>query len=763
MKKKTPICCSLDPVIEMWRFSALLVFVISTANGQVTFRSHSNNGGDPSTGGFRQLPASETGINLSHHFPDDAPFILMTDQYSGSGVCIGDIDGDDLPDIYFTNYNQGNRLYRNLGGFRFQDITNTAGVGGDGRWSAGPCFIDIDNDGDLDLYVCVYRKGNLLYINNGKGKFTESADQYNLGFKGAGVMAAFADYDRDGDLDVYLLTHRDVLDPRALKPKSSQDAFKRGILRIQESKNGSKQAKVSSEYHEFFEIMSRGGGRIELISAGQEDRLYRNDGEKRFTRVDHQAGIKGTEIGLSAIWWDSNDDGYPDLYVSNDYKGSDHLYINQGDGTFKDKTRSSLPHTPWLSMGADFADINNDGMLDFFATDMAGSNHYRQKIAMGDMSRDRWFLIRSDPQQYMRNALYLNTGASRFAEAAYITGTARSDWTWCPKFADFDQDGWVDLFITNGMSRDFMNADLAERLPGDARSEEYRHTPVMRQPNRAFRNLGDLKFEDIAAEWNLNESSASYAAAAGDLDLDGDLDLVVCNFDGPVSLFENKIASHESITIKLIGTRSARLPLGAKVEIQKGATRQVRELASSRGFMSANDPVIHFGLGDQQKVDRMTIRWPSGFRQTLRHLKGNRHYTIIESADDVWAKEKTAPTLYQRIGFRQTITHRETAYNDYKRQPLLPAKHSQMGPALAVGDVNGDGRDDVFLGGAAGFPGQLRLMVQQELKVITEPFQSFAGSEDIDAKFFDCDGDSDLDLYVVSGGVEGEVGDDVFL
>lgn len=705
---------------------------------------------------FRALSAKETGVELSYEFPADAPFPLMTDQYSGCGVALGDVDGDDLPDIYLTNYDQGNRLYRNLGQWRFEDITAKAKVTGEGRWCAGPSFVDIEGDGDLDLHVAVFNAPNLLYVNDGKGSFQEKARELGLDYSGASVIMAWADYDRDGDLDGYLVTHRMPLGEKPVPPRSSKDAFARGILKVMEV-DGKKAPVVMPEYRDLFEMMDKGEGRMELITAGQADVLFRQEG-RRFVKAD--AGMAGHRIGLAATWWDADDDGWPDLYVSNDYKGADQFYHNNRDGSFTDITRAALPHVPWLSMGSDVADINNDGLLDFLATDMAGTNHYKSKVGMGDMSNDAWFLKVADPPQYMRNTLYLNSGTGRFWEVAFLTGLAKSDWTWSAKFGDFDNDGWVDLFLTNGMARDFMNSDLAKQFTG-WRSEEWAKTPVLKQANLAFRNRGDLRFESVGPAWGLNQVSASYGAGVGDLDRDGDLDIVTMNFGEGVSVLRNEGVEGEVLLVRLIGNGGNSAALGAKLTLSGPLGQQAQYLTTTRGFMSANEAVAHFGLGKDKAAKSLAVIWPSGHRQEIANIKGGQILTLRQP--DGQAKEmadQTASPWFARSTAGSDLRHVEREFDDYQRQPLLPMKHSRMGPALAVADVNGDGRDDWFLGGAAGQPGQLRLNGFAP-RVVSEPFQTDAAAEDIAAVFFDADGDGDSDLLVASGGVECEPGAEV--
>ena len=573
---------------------------------------------------FRRMPAAETNIGLVHRFPTDAPIERMTDQYSGSGVCIGDIDADGLPDIYITNYDQGNHLYRNLGGFRFEDVTQTAGVSGDGCWSAGATFVDVDNDHDLDLFVCVFNAPNLMYVNRGNGVFDEQSRQRGLDYSGASVMMAFADYDLDGDLDGYLVTHRMNIGEKFRMPRSTSDAFRRGIIaRMPDGKN----VRVTQPFRELFQLMDRGQGRVELVIAGQRDYLYRNEGAGRFRVVNRGAGITGHGIGLAASWWDYNDDGLPDLYVSNDYKGADQLYQNQGDGTFADVARSALPHVPWFSMGSASADINNDGRIDLLATDMSGTDHYKQKLAMGDMEKDLWFLRISNPQQYMRNALYLNTGTSRVMEIAHLAGVANTDWTWSPLFGDLDNDGWVDLFVANGMSRDYMNSDLATTIEGK-QSTQWLMQPVRREANLAFRNNGELRFDEMASSWGLDQVSASYGAAMADLDRDGDLDLVVANFEEQVSVYQNDEDRNRRLLVRLIGTTSNRWGIGSRVEVETKTSTQTQWLSACQGFMSSSEPIVQFGLGEEARVRRLTVAWPSGEVQTFSNLAADRLYSI---------------------------------------------------------------------------------------------------------------------------------------
>jgi hypothetical protein len=681
---------------------------------------------------------------------------MLQDQNSGAGVCIGDYDADGLADIFFTDYNRGGRLYRNLGNWRFADVTEQAGLKPQARWCAGPSFVDIDNDGDLDLYVCVFNAPNLLYLNQGNGTFSEQAKAFGLDFSGASVMMAFADYDLDGRLDGYLVTHRLNVGTDHGVPRSSRDAFARAVVQA-----SGRSLRVNPAYAELFELISRGGGRTELIIAGQRDVLFHNEGGGKFRAVNEQAGIRGTDIGLAATWWDYDSDGWPDLYVSNDYKGPDRLYRNTRNGAFTEVTRSALPHIPWASMGTDVSDLNNDGRLDLIATDMAGSTHARRMSMNAQDEKEHWFLTVADPPQYRRNAVFLGTGTERVMEAAHLAGLESTDWTWSPKFGDLDNDGWTDLFIANGMSRDFVNSDLLARMK-ERGNKGWLNMPILREANLAFRNLGDLRFESVGKKWGLDQISASYGAALADLDRDGDLDLVVTNFEEPVSIYRNTSTTGNRLLLRLKGTRANSWGLGATIRIETASGPQTRCLTLASGFLSANEPLVHFGLGPEQKVNRLTVEWPNRPHQTFENLEANRFYTITEPASassEAKNPPQTPPWFKPATPFKG-IEHKETEYDDYLREPLLPWKQSQLGPGLALGDVNSDGLDDIYLGGAAGRAGMLCLREKTGgFRLSPEPsLEADRASEDMGALFFDVDADGDADLYVVSGGVECEPG-----
>ena len=725
---------------------------------------------------FVELSPFETGMDLMHIWAPPAKHRNLVNPVFGAGVAIGDFDNDGWQDVFVARQNDTGRLFRNLGGMKFADVTQDVGLATDGFWASGTTFVDINNDGWLDLYICGFDCSNRLYINN-KGRFSERAAEFGLDFCGASIEMTFADYDRDGDLDGYLVTN-------FMKPED--DSVKLRVIR----KPG-QAPRVADEFRELFYFVKNPDGGYRRMRGGQFDHFYRNDGGK-FVEVTEESGIGWQpHMGLSANWWDYNSDGWPDLYVANDFAGPDFLYRNNGpneDGvvTFSNVDADAFPHTPWYSMGSDFADINNDGRIDYLGSDMAGTNHYRDKLSMGNMSGPNstaWFLNFPDPPQYMRNAMYLNTGTERFMEIAFLAGLSKTDWTWTVKFADLDNDGWQDVFFTNGMTRDLVNSDLLSQLRkiekefqesgdtsktlNDVAQEFWESQEPFRLENLAFKNTGDLKFKDVSSKWGLDHLGVSTAAAMGDLDNDGDIDIVVNGFEEPLRLYQNDVAGQNSIRFKLIGRNSNRQALGAMVRIRLGdENQQVRYLSSSRGFMSTSEPVLHFGTGDFNSVQKISIEWPSGITQELEDLACNQTYTIIESDAGVsvaTGAESGASPLFERSQQFLNIRHEELTYDDFERQPLLPNKYSQLGPGMAWGDIDGDGDNDLFVGGAAFSSGQLILNQGEGIFEVSkiDVFAKHSKSEDMAPLFFDADGDSDLDLYVVSGGVECEPGDEV--
>ena len=702
---------------------------------------------------FERLPSATTGVSFVNPLDLTHPMKFLYHQgLACGGVAIGDLDGDDRPDLYLVGGPVGNKLYRQVGDFKFEDVTAEAKVDGGDAWGSSASMVDIDNDGDLDLYVCNYDAPNQLYLNEstpGKPAFTEAAARFGLALVDASMTAAFSDYDRDGDLDLFLLTNR-FIHPGGLPEKQPVEVV-----------NGKTQ--LIPSYEKYYLMRWVTPTRFQIGPVARSDRLLRNDGGI-FAEVSAQAGITAPGEGLSVTWWDYNEDGWPDIYVGNDFQDSDHLYRNNRDGTFTDVLDAVVPHTSWFSMGADMADLNNDGLIDFLTADMSATTHFMQKTTMGSMSRFRDFLENARPRQYMRNALYLNSGTGRFMEAAYLAGLADTDWTWSVKLADFDNDGWVDGYFTNGMSRSFNESDRsvpAERRIGNTEWDLYESAPPRREQNLAFRNQSELRFEDVSAEWGLDHTGMSFASAYADLDRDGDLDLVTANLEEEIAIYRNNTSGGHHLQVKLAGQSSNRFGFGARVELELGdGATLVRIVDPMTGFKSSNEPIVHFGLGERTAIARLTVRWPSGVVQTMENPEADRIHTLTEPAGNSNPSRGTAratqtDAMFARASGFAAVPHVETPYDDYQRQPLLPHKLSQLGPGMAWGDVDGDGDHDLYLCGAAGTSGQLLINhgdgTFKPTKWNTAPVNRV---EELGALLFDADRDGDRDLYIVSGGVE---------
>jgi hypothetical protein len=718
--------------------------------------------GAPGTTLFQDLPPDRTGVRFQLQLRDLARYIHEMIHLSVyGGICTGDFDNDGLADFYVTSPLGGNRLYHNLGDFRFEDVTESAGLLETNFWGTGATFVDINNDGLLDIYACGYHMPNRLYINQGKGPdghvhFVEKAHEYGLDFNGASMTMAFGDFDRDGDLDAYLAT-------TAIPPPAD---VKFGVVY-----EGSKLV-VPKQLQEYWALLYPPGQRPVPTEAGQFDHFYRNDGG-RFTEITSQAGIDGAFFTLSALWWDFDGDGWPDLYVSNDYLGPDKLYRNNGDGTFTDVIRQVIPHTPWSSMGTDIGDFNNDGLIDLMATDMVGSTHFRRNVMMGEATKREWFFDYAEPRQYIRNALYLNTGAGRMMEFAYQAGLPNTDWTWGPRIEDFDNDGRQDIFIANGMLRDVQNGDLgmyADRTyrGGSQQWAEFWATQgLQKETNMVFRNLGGMRFEHAEIPWGLNRLGVSFGCATADFDNDGRLDLVVNNGDAPVSIYRNVGATGHSIRIRLKGTLSNRFGIGATVRLQAGGAVQVRYLTLARAWLSASEPILHFGLGDATRIDWLTVDWPCSPRQSFTNLEADNFYTITEPTNSgrvlVAPPKPVKPRtpLFRATNLLDNISIVEPAFDDSAREPLLPCRLSQRSGCMAWGDVNGDGKTDLFIGGMPGQPARLFIRnAAGRFEASAQPaFEADKDCEDAAAVFFGANHNGPQDLLVVGGGVRHEPGD----
>ncbi len=703
---------------------------------------------------FEKLDGPSLGINFQNLLKREN---IKNYLLSGAGLTIGDIDSNGLPDLFLVSQDGPNRLYRQTAPWVFEDLTESSGIRDIKVWGSGAAFVDLDNDGDLDLYVCNKGAYDEVYLNQGKGTFKGSTLGSGNSSLRAPTMVAFSDYDLDGDLDFYQSNTRLL------------GLTERFGSKIQMVKDAAGNWQAHPRYQGDFEVID--GIPREL---GTQDTLFRNEGRTgtqpfRFRDVTQKAGIKtARDHGLTAVWWDSNNDHYPDLYISNDFHTPDRLYLNQKDGTFAEISGQALPYTSWYSMGSDFADINNDGWFDYLSTDMSGTTHFKQKTMMGAMTDTAWFLDHLEPRQYMRNVMQVNTGTGAFIDVAFFAGLDSTDWTWAGIFGDLDNDGFEDAFFTNGIERNVQDSDLnlkigvAKKAGGTAEElkEIFLQSPRFKERNLAFKNRGDLNFDNTSKEWGLDDLSVSHGAVMVDLDRDGDLDLIVNNMNDPLGIFRNN-GSAKGILVSLQGQESNSFGLGSRVSIEL-ANGQIlsRILTSSRGYMSACEPVLHFGVGDSAKIKSLKVQWPTGKTQSFSSLDSGKHYRITENSKA--SSPAPAPHPPEKTLFTRTapdtrglsFKHEENAYNDFLTQPLLPNRLSRFGPALSLGDLNGDSFPDIFVGAAAGFGAQLfhgQAGGKFSPAASSLPLHD-ARFEDVASSFFDADQDGDLDLYVVSGG-----------
>lgn len=707
---------------------------------------------------FELMKPEATGIGFANTIKETFQNNIITNSYlyNGGGVAVLDVNNDDLPDLYFTATQEANRLYLNKGDFKFEDVTELAGVAALGGMKTGVTVVDINADGFQDIYVC--RTGaiagadreNLLFVNKGNMTFTEMAAAYGLNDPSASNHANFFDYDLDGDLDAYVLNH----------PLAWGDVNR---IRIkQQGVDNQSLARVTTPSDQY-----------------ESDKLYRNDGNGRFTDVSKEMGIENRAWGLSVTASDFNNDGYPDLYIGNDYIEPDFLYINQKGKGFKDEIWGYFRHISNHTMGVDIADFNNDGLVDLAALDMVAEDNQRQKELMTTMVQDRYFsLVKYGyGHQHMRNVLQMNTGAApgngtTFSDIGQFAGVSATDWSWSPLFADFDNDGLKDLYITNGYRRDVTNLDYLNytvdsvmRNGGITNTnfkniDEYlQKIPTTPLRNYLFKNKDGMSFQNVAYDWGLGDLNYSNGSAYADLDKDGDLDLVVNQIDGKALVYRNKSSERQGANwfqVKLKGTASNPNGYGAKLRIQQGGNVQYLEMTANRGFFSTSEPLLHFGLGSAATVDKVEIRWPDGKVQALENQPANQRIVleIANAKPGQWQPMPKAEPLFQaanNLGI--DFKHVDDEFNDFTRERLLPHAFSNLGPNIAAGDVNGDGAQDVFIGGGRGQAGVLYLQQGGRfVKGNTAAFEPDAAFEDMGCLFFDADGDKDNDLYVVSGG-----------
>jgi hypothetical protein len=690
---------------------------------------------------FTRLTPDETGIRFNNINAENEQINIFTYEYlyNGAGVAVGDINNDGLADIYFSSNNLENKLYLNKGNLNFEDITSKSGAGCKPGWKTGVSMVDINADGLLDIYVCrsadshPENRKNSLLINNGNLTFTDKANEYGLDDNSYSTQGIFFDCDLDGDLDVFLLNH--------------------SLLQISNS----------------FDI-GKINRNIRYPYIG--NRMLRND-NGHFTDVSEAAGIPSlsSNYGLGGGVADFNNDGWPDLYASNDYVDNDKLYLNNKDGTFTDVTDSLLTHTSQFSMGMDIADVNRDGLLDILTLDMLPEDNKRQKLLFGP---DRYDVFATSVKngyhyQYMRNMLQLNNGDGTFSEIGQLAGISNTDWSWSALLADYDNDGWQDLFVSNGYKRDFTNNDFLKykadqqlKMQAGGKgsySEMMTKIPSNKLHNYIFKNNGDLTFRDACVDWGFTDKTLTNGAAYADLDNDGDLDLVMNNIDEMAGVYRNnadKLLKRNYLKVRLKGTGKNTSGIGARVSLYSKGKLQMKEMSPVRGFQSSVDPLIHVGLDTVSIIDSLIVIWPDHKKQKLVNIKANQLLIIKQAEgsqeDYVQPPEKTFFTESRGIQF----SHNENEYIDFKTQALLPRMYSTQGPASATADVNGDGYEDIFIGGAKNQAGELFLQTSDGnfRPVKTSVFLQDAISEDVDAIFFDMDHDNDQDLYVVSGGYE---------
>ena len=699
---------------------------------------------------FQKLSSKRTNITFENTLTecDTFNYFLYPYIYMGGGVSVGDFNNDGLTDIYLVGNMVPNRLYLNRGNFTFEDVTEISNTGGGNRWKLGSTICDINNDGLLDIYVCVSglstNRENLLFVNQGVNKdgipvFKEEAKKYCINDPGMSTQSTFFDYDNDGDLDLYVANYP------ITNFKATPYVYKQMMRNVK------------------------------WIDSGH---LYRNNGDGTFTDVTKESGLLSYGLTLSATVSDFNQDGYKDIYISNDFTCPDYFYFNNGDGTFSDKAGEVLGQTSFYGMGADIADYNNDGLLDFMQIDMAPEDNKRAKENMSTMNLEDFEEMVNEGlhHQYRYSTLQLNRGIREnglpfFSNAAWIAGVTSTDWSWAALFADFDLDGWKDLYITNGSRRDINNIDYFNKIAESANFnkglskiemlKQVKNMPFKQLTNYIFRNNGDLTFSKHNTEWGIKETSYSNGAAYADLDNDGDLELIVNNIDGEAFIYKNNASEKKSgnyLKVEFEGTPANKMGIGSVVTIWNEGKMQTAELTLSRGYESSMEPILYFGLSGYEFVDSLYVKWNDGKVQCIKNIKANQKLTLkhsdaISLVQQEVKIEKIFKEITDTIGLE--FIHKENSYNDYKDQVLLPHKMSNPGPDITVGDVNDDQLEDFYIGNASKSPG--RMFIQNKngtFKIMEGPWENDSIFEDTGTLFFDADNDGDLDLYVASGGYE---------
>ncbi len=702
---------------------------------------------------FTKLNTSETGIDFKNALTETHKDNYFTNPYMylGGGVSTGDLNNDGLEDIFFTGNMVPNKLYLNKGDFKFEDISETAGILGDDRWYTGTTFVDINQDGYLDIYCSVNGKypphNNVLYINNGDNTFTEKATEYGIDCDGNSMHSTFFDYDKDGDLDLYVANY----------PPTSFIA--------------------PVEYYAYM---------LDNHELKDSDRLYRND-NGHFTDVTEASGLSSFGLSLGVVASDVNNDGYTDIFVSNDFNAPDFLFINNQDGTFTNQIDTSFQQTSFFGMGADIADFNNDGHMDIFQLDMSAEDNFRSKANMSSMNPDVFYQAvgMGLHHQYMQNSLQMNHGNSAgelpvFSNVSRLAGISSTDWSWGGLLADFDNDGWKDLFVTNGIRRDVNNKDFygkhraffdkLENSPDYENKEEevgllnyLNELPSEKLSNYMFQNNGDLTFTKRTKEWGFEEKTFSNGVAYSDLDNDGDLDLVINNLEDTSIVYRNNSTNTNHLTIQLEGNGEV-LPNGSKVSVHTAEGIQVQEHNMARGYLSSVSPLLHFGLGSIDHIDSVLVTWPNGSTTKLNKVKVNQKLSIGYDETQAIAsssqKSDDSPKIFNTIDAPELTIHEENPFNDFDIEILLPHKNTTLGPALATGDLNNDGLDDYIIGSSIGKSASV--FIQDENGEFSAlPIAALIEDkyhEDLGILIFDPDNDGDNDFYIASGGNEFSAG-----
>ena len=720
------------------------------------FQSASSSGSNR----FTQLDSLHTGLEAVGNVDFDGEHLnKLNSPFTATGLACADFNGDRLSDVLVVNQQHGVRFYRNLGNCQFEDVTRLLQPKIESMWGTSVTIVDINSDGLLDFYLCGYDCPNRLYVNQGR-KFIEQASQYGLDFRGASVSAAFADYDRDGDVDMYLVTNR--LEPDA------------PLSKLPVEREPGKPPRIKEEYRELNHFIPYVDGSYLPVQSGQYDFLFRNDDSKFVDVTKNCFEQRQPYRGMSAVWCDFNNDGWPDIYVANDQKDVDQYFRNNGlsdsgQVSFTDQSLEAVKQMSWYASGTELLDWNQDGFFDLVVGGNSKSNPAERNSSQSSLfgvKNDLWYL-NSKPSQTLGNCFLVNRNGTIFGNLAASLDVAHTDQTWTVRRLDFDNDGFVDLFFGNGSMRDYLSNDRKRDLESliadrkvESKGEFWQDKSRVRNENRLFKRTRNSGFRDITLDVGLGGKDLTQSTVVCDLDNDGDIDFLTVGNGEPIRLFRNDVSVGSSITIKLKGKKGNSLAYGAVCKLERDGQFRFATATSNRGFLSSEEPIFHFGLADSKDVQSLEIKWPSGVAQTIQQLAANLYYEIEEPRGGSSVGRGIKLDLNKKRFNRESLTSaqlkiEELEFDDFDVQPLIPFQHSTMGPGMAWGDIDGDTDYDLFLAGSAFEPGRLLENKNGEMKLIEqEAFRKDAKREDLGCLFFDADGDGDQDLYVVSGGVE---------